>query len=319
MKIKEFMHGQEVQAQNLVFMVTNVTFQDMKRGGKFGKFTCQDNTGTFNANCFEEECQTIKKGDIVTAYVVKGDFNGATTYTLKTMALAETIGLNLSPEEFDNSFTPKTEYLKGVLKEYYEKLNEKYKAIVDKAFQTVDKDKQFENWPAAVSMHHNGKHGLIFHTTGVLKTAEGMIKSAKEHYSVNVNESLVYASIILHDFFKLKEYAMNENEKGVATKYAILGHIVMITQFIGYLYYAGEIDEETYLQMTHVLAAHHGKLDYGSPVVPATVEALIVNKADDFDAKLYMLKDEYSKLEDGELAPQKNYGLETYAYKPVEE
>ena len=39
-------------------------------------------------------------------------------------------------------------------------------------------------------------------------------------------------------------------------------------------------------ELEHCILAHHGKLEYGSPKVPALVEAVALNFADDMDAKL---------------------------------
>ena len=39
------------------------------------------------------------------------------------------------------------------------------------------------------------------------------------------------------------------------------------------------------LELDHILLSHHGEREFGSPVVPMTPEAIIVNHADNLDAK----------------------------------
>lgn len=38
-------------------------------------------------------------------------------------------------------------------------------------------------------------------------------------------------------------------------------------------------------QLVHIIASHHGKLEFGSPVVPSTLEAILVHNMDMIDSK----------------------------------
>ena len=40
----------------------------------------------------------------------------------------------------------------------------------------------------------------------------------------------------------------------------------------------------------HMVLAHHGKLEYGSPKEPACIEALIVHMIDDLDSKVNAIR-----------------------------
>ena len=44
--------------------------------------------------------------------------------------------------------------------------------------------------------------------------------------------------------------------------------------------------EETLMLLEHAILAHHGRGEFGSPVVPQTIEALILSIADDLDSKV---------------------------------
>ena len=48
-------------------------------------------------------------------------------------------------------------------------------------------------------------------------------------------------------------------------------------------------DPDLLIQLEHIILAHHGALEFGSPIVPKTREALLVNVLDDLDAKLKMM------------------------------
>ena len=43
-------------------------------------------------------------------------------------------------------------------------------------------------------------------------------------------------------------------------------------------------------RIVHVVLSHHGELEYGSPIVPATAEAILVNHLDNLSAKLDVIE-----------------------------
>ena len=49
------------------------------------------------------------------------------------------------------------------------------------------------------------------------------------------------------------------------------------------------------LHLLHLIAAHHGELQFGSPTLPRTPEAIALHHIDNLDAKLEMMKDSYAE------------------------
>jgi 3'-5' exoribonuclease len=47
--------------------------------------------------------------------------------------------------------------------------------------------------------------------------------------------------------------------------------------------------QELLLNLEHAILAHHGKREFGSPVLPQTIEALLVSYIDDLDAKMNIM------------------------------
>lgn len=77
----------------------------------------------------------------------------------------------------------------------------------------------------------------------------------------------------------------------------LLGHIVMGAQMVGER--AAKIDgfpHNLLAELQHCILAHHGKLEYGSPKVPALIEAVALNYADDTDAKMETFKGKFWKI-----------------------
>lgn len=139
----------------------------------------------------------------------------------------------------------------------------------------------FAKAPAAKSMHHVCLGGLLEHTLSVL----AMAHRACDHYS-EMNRDLVVAGVFLHDVGKTAELTYDRGF-GYSDEGNLIGHITLEALWI-----QREIDkvpgfpEELRLHLLHLVLAHHGKLEYGSPVLPKTPEALLVHYLDDLDGKL---------------------------------
>lgn len=135
--------------------------------------------------------------------------------------------------------------------------------------------------PAAKSMHHAHLGGLLEHTLSVL----GMAERASGHYA-SLNRDLVVAGVFLHDVGKTAELSY-QRSFGYTDAGNLLGHIALEADWISRA--VGKIPgfpEELRLQILHIVLSHHGRLEFGSPVLPKTPEALLVHYLDDLDGKL---------------------------------
>lgn len=141
---------------------------------------------------------------------------------------------------------------------------------------------EFFVFPAAKTNHHAFTGGLAYHSLSIAHLAEAVVKQYD-----NLNGSLLYAGAILHDLGKVIELS-----GPVATKYTIpgnlIGHIVLIDEQIVLAAHELNIDlnSEDMLVLRHTVLAHHGQLDYGSPVQPMIKEANILHQLDELDANI---------------------------------
>ena len=106
-----------------------------------------------------------------------------------------------------------------------------------------------------------------------------------------LQRDLLLTAAMCHDIGKVKEisaFPVNDyTDDG-----QLLGHIVMGAQMVGER--AAKIDgfpHNLLAELQHCILAHHGKLEYGSPKVPALIEAVALNYADDTDAKMETFKE----------------------------
>ncbi|MCP0886753.1 HD domain-containing protein [Ligilactobacillus sp. WILCCON 0076] len=173
---------------------------------------------------------------------------------------------------------------------------------------------KFFVYPAAKKNHHAFAGGLAFHTLSILRLAQAVSKEYPE-----VNSSLLYAGAILHDLGKVIELS-----GPVATQYTVegnlIGHIVLIDEEIIQACQELEINprKEDAILLRHVILAHHGLLEYGSPVQPHILEAEILHHLDDLDASIQMMNGSLKHVAPGEFS-ERIFGLEgRNFYKPHE-
>ena len=152
---------------------------------------------------------------------------------------------------------------------------------------------------AATTMHHAFKGGLLNHTYELLHMLLGIYPTLPP---MKIERCII--GILFHDYGKLKEY----DQQMEPTKYfSLMGHIYISAHVLhNKLNQFGVPNEET-IRIVHCVLAHHGQLEYGSPVVPCTQEALIVNHLDNISAKTYAYQ-ETANME-------KNFALGTRVVK----
>src|SRR2546423_12734771 len=151
--------------------------------------------------------------------------------------------------------------------------------LLNKCFVTEVMER-FRRWPAAVRHHGAVVGGLLEHTVNVSLIAQCLTNL----YSCN--DELALAGALLHDIGKLKELE-EQPGRGFTPAGNMFGHIILGTQYVQqHALHVTEIDEATRLDLLHIILAHHGSKEFGSPVYPATIEALIVHLADMAEAKL---------------------------------
>jgi 3'-5' exoribonuclease len=168
----------------------------------------------------------------------------------------------------------------------------------------------FAKAPAAKNLHHVFIGGLLEHTLSVAAMAE----KACSHYK-GINRDLVIASALLHDVGKTAELSY-ERSFGYSDEGNLLGHISIEVQWVqGAISAIEGFPDEMRRQLLHVLLSHHGKLEFGSPVLPKTPEAFLLHYLDDMDVKLDYVFSVIKEDSGGGSWTQYNKSLERILYK----
>lgn len=190
----------------------------------------------------------------------------------------------------------------------------------------VENWQNFCLWTAASGMHHNVLGGLLVHTSEVIEQCDLLADYWDSKYGPNfINKPLLLSGALLHDIAKTKELDV-ETTSGTTTyskASALETHITMCVSMIdveayklklGYQTYTiNEIDEqepvkaheqldyehEAVALLKHVILAHHGKLEWGSPINMNVPEVNILNRADELSAEMYRYNKNFNNMDAG--------------------
>jgi 3'-5' exoribonuclease len=134
--------------------------------------------------------------------------------------------------------------------------------------------------PGGKLWHHAYVGGLLEHTLKVVQICE----KAASMYEL-VNRDLLITGALAHDIGKISAYSargfFDYTDEG-----RLVGHIVSGDEIIDRKIQAIEgFPSDLALQLKHLILSHQGQLEFASPVVPQTIEAIILHYADEMDAK----------------------------------
>jgi 3'-5' exoribonuclease len=154
---------------------------------------------------------------------------------------------------------------------------------------------KFSKAPAGKYWHHGYIHGLIEHTLEIIKICDLICDFHPE-----LNRDLLIAGAMLHDLGKSEELKYDS-----AFEYTddgrLIGHIVMASILVKEeIQKIPDFPDELERNIIHLILSHQGKLEYASPVIPKTIEAIALYQADELSAKVNAYKNAISSEARGE-------------------
>jgi 3'-5' exoribonuclease len=172
----------------------------------------------------------------------------------------------------------------------------------------------FAKMPAAQNMHHSYNAGLLEHVWSMTRVAAFLSDHYAKYYEEldpPLNRGIIVAATILHDIGKLRELEYRPLEARYTKEGCLIGHVLMGRDMIREA--AAKIEgfpEELLILLEHAILAHHGKREFGAPVLPQTIEALIVSYIDEMDAKVNVAAREIMNSQTDDLFTEKVYALD---------
>jgi 3'-5' exoribonuclease len=139
--------------------------------------------------------------------------------------------------------------------------------------------------PAAKTIHHAFRGGLLEHVLSLAKLA----KLISGHYpSIDLN--LLIAGVVLHDIGKIHELSY-DRAFGYSAEGQLVGHIAIAIRMLSDKLRAfPEFPVPLRNLLEHMILSHHGQLEFGSPKVPVFPEALLLHHLDDMDSKMECMR-----------------------------
>lgn len=283
----------EGDAYQEIYLVRSANKSITSTNKSFLTIVLQDKTGTISAKKWDadaEDLETFKPGNFVriafdvTTYKDKLELKIRDANPVNVTKLDDYIPTSPIPKE---TLMKKLESFLAMIKDPDIKL------IVDELYN--ENKEKILTYPAASNNHHAFASGLLYHTVSMLEVASNLLK----HYQ-DVDPDLVLAGVFLHDIGKIKELS-GLLPIEYTTEGHLLGHLVIATNLINNVATKHHLENnEKIIMLEHCVLSSHGKYEYGSPVLGATKEAIMINFIDDLDAKMMMYDNNTKELQAGE-------------------
>ncbi len=295
-KISDLKSGETI---NGIYILKNIELKVAVNKKTYLDIVFCDNTGDVSAKLWDADEKIYKSLETDKLYYVN-----ARVDTWRDSLQLSIIKIQLADEETQSrisEFVPSApltpQEMLDEIYSYAAKIsNTEMRAIVMKLLD--EKEEKLIFYPAAKSLHHAIRSGLLYHIVRMLHSAERLCRVYE-----GINSDLLYTGIIIHDLAKIGE--LNSNNLGIA-EYSkegqMLGHIVM---GVIELEKAGTelgVSDEVLLLLKHMIVSHHYEAEYGSPKKPMFLEAELLHHLDLIDARIYDYQNATKNIEAGQFS-----------------
>ena len=295
-KVKEF---REKERHTMNLLVKNVLKGVTQKGSPYLSLVLQDNSGTIDGKLWDaspEDIAAAVPGHVEQLTFEVLDYNNALQLRINSIRDLDQNEVDLS--EYVMASPVAVSELKSQIGGYIRSIqNETLRTLVEAMYKKVGKT--FFDYPAASRIHHNYLGGLAEHTVGMANLAEHIAAQ----YPV-LDRDLLISGVLIHDMGKTAELGgLVSNEytlEGKLTGHISIGHgwLVETAQELGLS------DRPETLLLRHMILSHHGKHEFGSPVLPAIPEAEALFLIDNMDARMNSLRQALSQVKPGNWTPK---------------
>lgn len=268
----------------------------------------RDNTGSIIAKKWdvkESDEETFIQGNVV-------EVEGEIILYKNVLQMKVTSARKIPQEEIDYSLFVKSspfseEELKKKFKYYYDSVSNKdCKEVLKRMINRIGPS--LLTFPAAITIHHDYIRGLMTHITSMCDLAEFIAS----HYE-NVDKDLLITGVIIHDLGKTIEYEgpyiFKQTLEGKLVGHISIGMAILKEECENISFENPEIP----ILLEHMVLSHHGQYEYGSPVLPMTKEALILNLIDNLDSRIVAINKGLENVKEGEFS-QKLFAFDNRSF-----
>jgi 3'-5' exoribonuclease len=281
-----------------IFLVTRKAILTAKSGKTYLAVTFQDKTGELEGRSFdkiEELAALFEEKDTVEVEGIAGTFQGRPQLRIEAVAKVDAAALDAAdfawtapppepkkPERVEKGPKgPGDDALWAELLALVDPVvDPNVKALIKAFVEDDDVAGRLRRGAAAKTVHHAYPGGLLEHTVSCLKLAHRIADQYPQ-----VDRDLLVAGAFLHDIGKVRELTIEKNAE-YSDEGRLVGHVVMAAQWIHDKARRAGVPRDLEHQIVHIVLAHHGRMEFGSPRPPMTLEATIVHYIDDLDSRV---------------------------------
>lgn len=303
-----------LEAVDQVFLLANIEVRQKKNGEPFLNLELSDRSGRMQAKVWDNAevvQRKIRIGDYVRVRGQVKIYNKRLDMTIISIIAVDDKTVDKS------AFVPRTKKdpaeLAAALREMVNAMKNDW---LRRLMRTFLEDEvwfaKFCESPAAVRLHHAVVGGLLEHVVTLARVA-----IAISPFYPGLDKDLLVTGIFLHDVGKVRELS-SDRVFAYTDEGRLVGHIAIGSQMLEEVLQGIEgFPEELRLRLQHMILAHHGLLEYGSPVKPMTLEAVALHYLDNLDAKIFAFGKaiEESTVGEGERWTEYNKMFDGYLWK----
>ena len=270
------------------FLVKIIQLHLDKNGRPYLNLILMDKTGEIEARAWENAnklAEEVKSQDVLR---VAGRVN---MYQGRRQIVVDAAAPVPEGSQSMDRFLPCTTYdvnrLHADLVALFSTLEDKFvRQLALDTLHDAEVKKKFLRAPAAKSVHHAFVGGLAEHTLSVCRVLDLLAGHYRKYYGHSVSRDLLLIGGLFHDIGKIYELTFDRGTE-YTKEGQLVGHHVIGCELVDRITaQIPDFPRDLKLEVKHLILAHHGKLEYGSPKVPHTVEALMVHYMDDLDSKI---------------------------------
>lgn len=272
-----------------MFLVKVINLHLDKNGKAYLNLVLKDKTGEVESRVWGEQANTLfeslKAQDVVRIAGRVNLYQGRKQVVVDIASKVSEGAVSL------DRFVPSTAYdinvLFADLLALFETLENPYlRTLATRTLQDEEVKSKILRVPAAKSVHHAFAGGLLEHTLSVCRILDLLSLHYKHYYNSAINRDLLLIGGLFHDIGKIFELSSDSNTE-YTLEGQLIGHHVIGCELVDRISQSIEdFPKDLKIQTKHLILAHHGKLEFGSPKEPHSIESLIVHYVDDLDSKI---------------------------------
>jgi 3'-5' exoribonuclease len=275
--------GQRIRG---VYAVRERELRRKKNGEAWLRLSLGDSSGTAEAVCWEDAEALYALAAPGTPVFVTGVFEVSERWgaKVKLSGLREAGAHEYESDELAAESDVSAELLESDMRDLLATVqNPQLRHLLDLFFGEDSATwTRFRDAPAAKVYHQAYRHGLLEHTLSVAQAV-----SAAANFFPGIDREVAVTGAMLHDIGKIVAYnddplAIDLTDAGRLEGEIPLGYYTVrraIEDVPGF-------DPALAQAVLHIILSHHGQLEHGSPVVPATREAVLVHMIDNLGGRL---------------------------------